>query len=128
MKFSVYEFTDLTRTYGIVEFDDEEYSELISKLNKDISDLYLIFTKLLGPIKSFKLAKGAMIYDKNPYTLIYISIELEDNDLFTFEIYPNSMSVESNTRALKVMNVVKTLAREFIGRKLKESRGALGVV
>jgi len=69
-----------------------------------------------------------MIYDKNPYTLIYISIELEDNDLFTFEIYPNSMSVESNTRALKVMNVVKTLAREFIGRKLKESRGALGIV
>ena len=116
MKVSAYEFKNLSKSYGIVEFEANEYNKIISSVNMFEEKLKDILECVLGSLKCFKYAKGFMIYGGKHYSLIYLGFETEDNAIFAFELYPNSMSVESNTNIgelLKVIDLtVKTLMKE----------------
>jgi len=125
MKLSIYEFKDLTRSYGIIEFENDEYKKLISHVIKFKEKLKEILENKLGVFKCFKYAGGLMIYDEKQYPMTYISFETRENSIFTFEIYPNSMSAESNTNAKELLDVIYLVTEILIGETLRKPKGMM---
>ncbi len=126
LKLSIYRFTDLDRTFGIVEFDNTEYERLEKELlTQSESLLEKMKTLFNGEIKCFKHASGRMFYDGGWHTLHYINIELNDYREYTFEVYPLSMLVIANTNIDDVREMIIGFAKLFVGEKLKIPRGRL---
>lgn len=125
MKLSVYGFNDLTRSYGVIELDEEEYRELLKNFNEHWDKLKEILEEAFGEFRSFKLAKGTMFYEKTRYPMTYISMELVNNDLYVFEIYPNSIGAMSNTGVRNLVKVISKFLEKMVGEKIKRpwSRG-----
>jgi len=125
VKLSIYEFRDLTRSYGIVELTDREYEELLKSLDGDVSKLIDKFKAFLGNIKCLKESKGVMMYEEKLYDMIYIMAETEDGDQYVFEIYPNSMAIASNTAAQQLFKIVYMFVEVFIGNVVEKPKSML---
>jgi len=117
MKISAYEFKNLSKSYGIIEFEGEEYDSIVSNMSRLKEKLKDMLEHLLGNLRCFKYAEGFMIYDGKRYSLVYVGFETEDNAIFTFELYPNSMSVESNTNIGELMKTIDLTIKTLIRKK-----------
>lgn len=125
LKVSVYEFRDLIRSYGIVELTDKEYKALIEILGRNSKNIVNEFRKIFGDIKCFKIGRGLMIYEEKPYDMVYIMIELTNGDQYVFEVYPNSMTIASNTKAQQLFRTIYIFAETFIGDVLEKPKSML---
>jgi len=119
MKVSAYEFKNLSKSYGIVEFEVNEYNKIISNIGMLKEKLKDMLELVLGSLRCFKYAKGFMIYGGKHYSLIYLGFETEDNAIFAFELYPNSMSVESNTNIGELLKVIDLTVKTLMKGKSK---------
>lgn len=126
MKLSIYRFTDLDRTFGIVEFEKQEFKRLEEVLLTS-GEVLLEKIKILfnNEVKCFKYANGKMYYDGCWHSLHYINVELNDYREYTFEIYPLSMLAISNTNIDDLREMIIGFAKQFIGESLKIPRGRL---
>jgi len=126
LKLSIYRFTDLDRTFGIVEFEKQEFKRLEEVLLTS-GEVLLEKIKILfnNEVKCFKYANGKMYYDGCWHSLHYINVELNDYREYTFEIYPLSMLAISNTNIDDLREMIIGFAKQFIGESLKIPRGRL---
>lgn len=126
LKLSIYRFTDLDRTFGIVEFDESEFNILERKLSIGSESLLEKLKQLFNyEIKCFKYATGRMFCNGCWYTFYYIGVELNDYREYIFEVYPLSMLVIANTDVNDTREIIICFAKQFIGEKLKLPRGKL---
>ncbi len=115
LKISLYLFNDLSRCYGIVEFNSGEVGLLLDSLRKlGIYEARRIFEKIHGvKVKSISLSTGKMMYDNEVYDMVYTRVEYDDGSEVVFEVYRESMTVISNTSIADTYAIVQELLNFF---------------
>lgn len=116
MKLSVYGFNDLVGSFGILQFDEDEVGRLYDVLLKvGINGIRNIGCKVFRDnIRSISFAEGRLIYRGREIEMIYLRLEVEDNRMYIFEVYRESIFIYANTDAKQLYVDVIAFIREFL--------------
>ncbi len=109
VKISVYSFTDLSRSYSIVQFEGDEIGRVLEKIiDMDTSLLKQLIEHAWGDsIRGLSIARGKLYYRDQELDMVYLRIELEENKQYIMEIYRESAMVISNTKTLEALSDIK---------------------
>ncbi|OYT51579.1 MAG: hypothetical protein B6U73_01785 [Desulfurococcales archaeon ex4484_204] len=124
MRLSIYSFNDLSRSYGIIQFEGSESGGLLNALRSlGLRGVRKVVSEVLGcNVKSLSLAFGDMFYEDRRYVMAYLKVELNDGETYLIEVYEDSASVISTEDALATRNVLINLISRLVpGVKLPKS-------
>ena len=128
MKVSVYHFTDLRRSFAIVQFEGEEVGKLLEVLNGiDVEELDKNLRERLGlDVVALSLARGEHIYRGTKLEMIYLRIETEKTR-YRIEVYDESMDVVGDEDALNTLDFVNSLVQLFVPNVVIRKRNLIGI-
>ncbi len=127
MKVSVYHFTDLRRSFAIVQFEGEEIGKFLRVLsNIGVEELDKILREKLGlDIVALSLARGKHVYRGTELEMIYLRIETEESR-YRIEVYEESMEVVGDEDALNTLGFVNNLVQLFVPNIVIRRRSLIG--
>lgn len=126
MKLSVYHFTDLPRSYVVLQFEEGEEGRVLDALKSRSKEgargLIDFITNVLGSeVRGVSIAFGTLNYRGHDLDMAYLRIELEDDREYVLEVYRDSAMINSNTGALEALEDIKKLMHALCPN-LKEPR------
>ncbi len=116
MKLSVYHFTDIPRSYAILQFEEGEEGRVLhalkSRSEEGMRKLIDFISNVLGSeVRGVSIAFGTLNYRGHDLDMVYLRIELEDDREYVLEVYRDSAMINSNTDALEALEDIKKLMR-----------------
>ena len=116
MKLSVYGYNDLVGSFGVLQFENGEIGKFYEVLlEKGIEKIRSASVKIFGEdVRSISFGHGKLIYRDRTIDMVYLRFEVEDNRMYIFEVYRESVFVYSNTDAKQLYVDVIAFVKEFL--------------
>lgn len=116
MRLSVHYFTDLPRSYAVLQFEEGEEGGVLEALKSLVAggmgELTELVSRVLGSrVRCVSVAFGTLNYRGHELDMAYLRVELEDDREYVFEVYRDSAMINSNTDALRALEDIKRFMR-----------------
>jgi len=116
LKLSVYHFTDILRSYAVLQFEEGEEGKVLDALKsrgkEGTRGLIDFISNVLGSeVRGVSIAFGTLNYRGHDLDMVYLRVELEDDREYVLEVYRDSAMINSNTGALEALEDIKKLMR-----------------